>query len=87
MAAMTEPVFMYVLLFRIPGKKVWWKFVLTSYELWVSCITEVFSKFVLPLAGGLKGWTTGVHRTVLVLNSYILFQNACLRIIFICVYS
>jgi len=65
---------------------VWWTFVLTSYELWVSCITQVFSKLVLPLDGGLKAWTAGVHHTVLMLNSYILFQNACLRITRNCAY-
>jgi len=33
---------------------------------------------VLPLAGGLTTWTAGVHHTVLMLNSCILCQNACL---------
>ena len=73
---MIDPVFTYVLIIRILGRRVWWTFVLTSYELWVSCITQFFSKLVLPLAGWLKVWTAGVHLTVLMLNSYILFQNA-----------
>ena len=51
---MPEAVFTYVLMFRIASRRVWWTFVLTSYELWVSCITQVFSKLVLILAGGLK---------------------------------
>jgi len=61
--------------------------VLTSYELWVSCITQVFSNLVLRLAGGLKGWTARVQLTLLMFNSYILFQNVCLRITCNCVYS
>jgi len=42
--------------------------VLTSYELWVSFITQVLSKLVLRLAGGLKGWTDRVHLTLLMFN-------------------
>jgi hypothetical protein len=84
---MPEPVFTYVLIFRILGNRVWWTVVLMSYELRVSCITQVFSKLVQPLAGGLKGWTAGVHQTVRMLNIFILFQNAFLRITCNYVYS
>jgi hypothetical protein len=84
---MTEPVFSYVLSFRLKGRRVWWTSVLTLYELWVSCIVKVLCKLVLPVAGGLKTWVarsawhcSGVEQ----LHS---LQNPYLRFTFICVYS